>query len=93
VCVTRDGRSLVGRIAAETNATVTMRRVGVPDQTVRRGDIEELIATGKSVMPDGLENGLSVPDLADLLEFLQMPDVQLLPDGAGIFEASGGRNK
>jgi hypothetical protein len=30
-------------------------------------------------MPDGLEQGMSVQDLADLLEFLRRPDAVKLP--------------
>ena len=30
-------------------------------------------------MPDGLEQGMSVQDLADLLEFLRHPDAAKLP--------------
>ena len=33
-------------------------------------DIEQLRATGKSLMPDGLEKDLSKQDLADLLALL-----------------------
>jgi hypothetical protein len=39
-----------------------------------------LRADGKSLMPDGLEQGLSAQDVADLLAFLQHPDGSLLPD-------------
>jgi hypothetical protein len=41
--------------------------------------VAELRADGKSLMPDGLEQGLNAQDIADLLEFVQRPDTVLLP--------------
>jgi len=37
-----------------------------------------LRAEGKSLMPDGLEQGMSLQEMADLLAFLQKPDGGLL---------------
>jgi hypothetical protein len=36
-------------------------------------------ADGKSLMPEGLEQGLSPQDVADLLDFLRQPDSTLVP--------------
>ena len=41
-------------------------------------DIEELQASGKSLMPEGLEQRLSVQDVADVLSFLTLPERRLL---------------
>ena len=76
---TAGGDSLNGLIASETATSVTLRRQSLPDETVLRSQIKELLAEGKSLMPDGLEQGLAPQDFADLLEFLARPDVQLLP--------------
>ena len=46
-------------------------------RVVKRDEITNLQGTGKSIMPDGLEAGLSVEDFADLLGFL---DKQLRSD-------------
>ncbi len=43
-----------------------------------RSQIEELRGTGKSLMPDGLEQNLSEQDVVDLLDFLSRPDARLL---------------
>ncbi len=72
---TKDGRILTGLIAAETAESVTLRREGSQQDTIRRSDIEQLRASGKSLMPDGLEQYLTPDQLADLLEFLHRPDV------------------
>jgi putative heme-binding domain-containing protein len=78
LAVTKDGRVLSGLIAAETTESVTLRREEGQQDTIFRNDIEQLRASGKSIMPDGLEQKLSPDQLTDLLEFLHNPDVQQL---------------
>jgi len=51
-----------------------LRRPNEPDFTVQRADLKELKTESKSLMPDGLEAGLTIQDVADLLEFLRRPD-------------------
>ncbi|MEX2172064.1 MAG: hypothetical protein WD851_22275 [Pirellulales bacterium] len=34
---------------------------------ILRSDIEELTSTGKSAMPEGLEEGMTAQDLADVI--------------------------
>jgi len=75
---TVQGDTITGLIAAETATGVTLRRANQPDETVLRSQIAELRAEGKSLMPDGLEQGLSGQDMADLLEFLRQPEAALL---------------
>ncbi len=65
------GRSYTGLIAAETGGSITLRRGDKQEDTVLRTQIEEITATGKSLMPDGLEMQLSKQDLADLVAYLQ----------------------
>lgn len=76
---TRDGQQLTGFIASETGGSVTLRRANEPDDTMMRSQIKELRAEGKSLMPEGLEQGLAAQDMADLLSFLQKPESSLLP--------------
>lgn len=71
--VTRRGQVLTGMIAAETPASVKLRRAEGVEEIILRSEIQELRSTGKSLMPDGFEQQLSIPDMADLLEFLQRP--------------------
>ncbi len=77
--VTADGEVLTGLVIAESAASVTIRRPNAPDATAQRSQIKELKAEGKSLMPDGLEQGLTVQDMADLLSFLRQPEIALLP--------------
>jgi mono/diheme cytochrome c family protein len=54
----------------ETPASVTLRRAEKAEDTILRTQIEEIAATGKSVMPDELEKQLTKQDLADLIAYL-----------------------
>jgi putative heme-binding domain-containing protein len=68
---TKKGQTLTGMIAAETASSVTLRRGEKQEDTVLRGQIEEVQATAKSVMPEGLEMQLSKQDLADVISYLR----------------------
>src|SRR5687767_9666724 len=67
---TRDGESLSGLIINETTGSVTLRMAGGAESVVARANIASLQSQGKSLMPEGLEEGLSRQDMADLLEFI-----------------------
>ena len=68
---TKKGQTLTGLIAAETAASVTLRRGDRAEDTILRGQIETIEATAKSVMPEGLEMQLSKQDVADVIAYLQ----------------------
>jgi putative membrane-bound dehydrogenase-like protein len=70
VVTTKKGQSLTGLIAAETASSITLRRGEKAEDVLLRSQIEEISATGKSLMPDGLETQLSKQDLADLIDYL-----------------------
>ena len=71
---TVDGELLNGILAAETDAAVTLARAIGESDTVPRSRIRELRAEGRSLMPDGLEQGLDADGLADLLAYLRQHD-------------------
>ncbi len=71
IVVTRRDQVLTGLLAAETPTSVKLRREEGAEETLLRSEIQELRATGKSLMPEGLEQSLGLQDVADLLEFLQ----------------------
>jgi putative membrane-bound dehydrogenase-like protein len=70
VVTTKDGRSLSGMIAAETASSLTLRRAEKAEDTVLRREIDEVQATAKSLMPEGLEKELSKQDVADVIAYL-----------------------
>jgi len=67
---TDDGRTITGMIDSETANSVTLKRAEGVTDTVLRANIEELVATGLSIMPEGLEQQLDKQALADLLAYL-----------------------
>jgi hypothetical protein len=50
----------------------------MPDRNLSRDEVRSIKASGKSLMPDGLESGLTRQELADLLAFLRQPEESLL---------------
>jgi len=69
--VTEDGRSFSGQLETETGSSITLLAAGGKRQTILRRDIEELEASRKSVMPQGIEKDLQPQDLADLIQFVR----------------------
>ncbi len=67
----KDGETLTGLIAAETASGVILRRAENQTETILRADIAEIRSSGVSLMPEGLEKGISPPEMADLLDFLK----------------------
>jgi putative membrane-bound dehydrogenase-like protein len=67
---TKAGRVFTGLLASESKTTIELFDAEGKKLTILRQDIEELVATNKSLMPEGFEKLLKRRDLADLLEFL-----------------------
>ncbi len=59
-----------GIVVADDAAAITLRRDGGREDTVQRADIETLISTERSLMPEGFEKTISPADMADLLAYL-----------------------
>jgi putative heme-binding domain-containing protein len=68
--VLKDADAISGLIITENDTRVTLRRPNEPDAVLPRSRIREVRAEGKSLMPDGLEEGMTPQDMADLLSFL-----------------------
>lgn len=62
-----DGRLLSGVIIDETSTSLTIVSPEGKEQVILRTDLEALRNTGKSLMPEGLEKNLPIPEMADLL--------------------------
>lgn len=68
---TKDGRTLTGIIAGETASSLLLKRAEGQTDTVLRTQIDEVQSTGISLMPEGLEKNITIPEMADLLSFLK----------------------
>ncbi len=71
IVLTEDGQTFTGLISAETTAAVILRQAENKQQTIARNKIEEMRASGRSLMPEGLEKELTVQQMADLLKYLK----------------------
>jgi putative heme-binding domain-containing protein len=69
--VTRGGRVVVGLLAAQDNAAVTMVDARGERTTVPRAEIEELRELPTSIMPEGLLKPLDPQAVRDLFRYLQ----------------------
>ncbi len=66
-----DGRVLAGLIISETDAGITLRRAENREESLLRSEIDEIAASGKSLMPEGLEQKISEQEMADLIALLR----------------------
>jgi len=69
--ITGEGRVLTGIITAETANSITLLRAESKRDVVLRSNIEELLSTGLSLMPEGLEKELNRQQLADVIAFIK----------------------
>ena len=67
---TKDGESIAGIIASESATAVLLRQANGVEKETARKNIVTMQSQGQSLMPEGLEEGLSAQDMADLLEFV-----------------------
>jgi putative membrane-bound dehydrogenase-like protein len=66
----KNGSTVAGILANESPAGVLLRIAGGGDQPVKQSDIAKIQRPAQSLMPEGIEAGLTVDDMADLLEYL-----------------------
>jgi putative membrane-bound dehydrogenase-like protein len=68
--VSADGRVLTGVLTAEGDASITLQAADGQQQVLARDDLDELIDTGRSLMPEGFERSINPNEMADLLTYL-----------------------
>ncbi len=67
----KSGAEIAGIISAETANNVVLRLPGGVDLPVLRDDIASQAATGRSLMPEGMETVMKPQDVADLIAYLR----------------------
>lgn len=70
VAVLSDGRTVTGMISEETATSVSLKRAEGHVDTVPRSEIESLVSTRQSIMPEGFEKQLDQQAMADVIAFL-----------------------
>jgi putative heme-binding domain-containing protein len=71
---TKDGSTLTGLIASETETSITLKRALGLTETILRTNIASISSSNLSLMPDELEKTMSRQELADLIRFLKASD-------------------
>jgi putative membrane-bound dehydrogenase-like protein len=64
---TKGGLTFTGVLASETGNSITLVGPDAKTQVILRTDLEELVSSGKSAMPEGLEKEINAQDFADLI--------------------------
>jgi hypothetical protein len=70
VVTLQDGRLLQGLMSSETKTSIELYDAQAKKHVILREDIESIVATSKSLMPDGFEKQVTGDELTNLLEFL-----------------------
>lgn len=68
--LTYDGQVLSGTLASESKTAIDLFDAQGKRRAVLREDIESMVASRKSIMPEGFEKQISNDEFIDLLEFL-----------------------
>jgi putative membrane-bound dehydrogenase-like protein len=68
--ITKSGVTHTGMLASESGNSITLLAADGKTLSLLRDDLEALASSTKSLMPEGLENDLSLDDVADLLAYL-----------------------
>jgi putative heme-binding domain-containing protein len=79
IAVTKGGAMLTGVLTNESGNSITLLGPENKPQVILRENLEELVSTGKSLMPEGLEKELKPQDVADLIAFLRSDRTQHRP--------------
>jgi putative heme-binding domain-containing protein len=66
----KDGSLAMGMLASESKTAVELIDTDGKRHSILRDDIDELVGSNKSLMPDGFEKQVNVKDMTHLLEFL-----------------------
>jgi putative membrane-bound dehydrogenase-like protein len=72
--VTASGRILSGMMAGESRTSIELVDNEARRHLIQRSDIDQFLASQKSVMPEGFEQLISPQGLADVLEYLTVKE-------------------
>jgi putative heme-binding domain-containing protein len=66
-----DGETLAGVVAEETGNSLTLKLTGGAQRVVPRQSVKRIAASKVSLMPEGLEEGITPQQMADLIALLR----------------------
>jgi putative heme-binding domain-containing protein len=68
-----DGETLSGIVTEETGTSITLKMAGAVVRVLPRQSIQRIAGSRVSLMPEGLETGLTPQQIADLMALLRSP--------------------
>ena len=68
---TKDGQTLAGIITKDDASSLTLKMMGGAEINIPRANVKGSSSSGQSLMPEGIEAGMSVQDMSDLLTFIE----------------------
>jgi putative membrane-bound dehydrogenase-like protein len=68
---TKDGQTLSGIITQDEAASMTIKMMGGAQLNIPRSNIKGSSSSSQSLMPEGLETGMTTQDMTDLLDFIE----------------------
>ena len=71
---TKSDESFSGVVVSESPSGITLRGPNGTETLVLRSQIDRMRVSGQSLMPEGLDIGLTPQDMADLIEYLGVAD-------------------
>ena len=71
--VDETGTLYTGVVVRETDQEVALQLMGGEERVFQKSRIRRFTSSGLSLMPEGLEQGMTPEDMSDLLAFLQAP--------------------
>lgn len=75
LAVTVNGLTYNGLLAAESGESITLIQNDGKSKTLLRADLDELLSTGKSLMPEGLEKEMTHQGMADVIAYLNATEL------------------
>ena len=70
--VTMGGRILTGFLVDQDNQIITLRVKAGEDVRIEQKDVDEISPVGRSLMPDGLLQGLNDQQIRDFFAYLRI---------------------
>jgi len=70
--VTKDGRTFTGLVGPTSDGVVVLQ-ANTEKAPLKNDEIEEIVPSRKSAMPEGLFNTLTLPEIADLFAYMNKP--------------------
>jgi putative membrane-bound dehydrogenase-like protein len=68
---TKDGQTLAGIITKDDASSLTLKMMGGAEINIPRANVKGSSSSGQSLMPEGIEAGMTVQEMADLLTFIE----------------------